>query len=113
MASSPTEKALGKVVGVYDRALEAVGRADLERVERLLDDADRALAGLQDPEQDGDEERGLRRRAVEGHARLAAAMDGHRREIVSQLQKAQKGRKVLKTYGHRASRVGTRLRSEG
>lgn len=113
MASSPTEEALQQVVGVYDRALEAVGRADLARVERLLDDADRALAGLQDPGQDADEERDLRRRAVEGQARLVAAMDGHRREVFFQLQKAHEGRKVLKTYGHRANRVGTRLRSEG
>jgi hypothetical protein len=113
MASAPTEEALQQIVGAYDSALEAVGRADLERVKCLLDDADRALADLQDPEQDADAERDLRRRAVEGHARLVAAMDSSRREVLLQLQQAREGRKVLKTYGHRAKRVGTRLRSEG
>ena len=113
MASSPTEEALQQLVGAYDRALEAVGRAELQRVKRLLDDADRALKGLQDPKLDADGERDLRRRAVESHARLTAAMDSSGREVLLQIQKARRGRRLLKTYGHRGKKVGTRLRSEG
>ena len=113
MASPPTEQVLEQIVGAYDRALEAVSRTDLERVKRLLDEADVALAGLQDPAQDGVGEHALRRRAAESHAKLHAAMDSLRGEVLLQQQQARKGRRVLKTYGHRAVHLGTRLRSEG
>ena len=113
MASSTTEEALRQIADAYDRALEAVGRSDLDRVQSLVDEAERVLASVQHPGQDSKQERELRRRGMESHGRLVAAMGGSRREVLLHLQKIRQGRKMLKTYGHRAQSVGTRLRSQG
>ncbi len=113
MASSPTEEALRQIANAYDRALEAIGRSDLDRVQSLVDDAERVLVSVQHPGQDSKRERELRRRGMESHGRLVAAMGGSRREVLLHLQKIRQGRKMLKTYGHRGESVGTRLRSQG
>lgn len=113
MASSPTEQALEHLGTIYDRALDALNRAELTRVQKLLNDAEAWLSDLQDPKRDSEAERDLRRRASDSHARLMAAMGGSARELMMQLQKVREGRKILKTYGNRAESVGTRLRSQG
>ena len=113
MASSPTETALQHVVDCYGRALEAVGRGDLERVQHLLDEAQRLLSSLQEPAQDSPAASTLRERGVESHGRLVAAMNKSRTEVLLQLQKVRQGKKLLSSYGHRSEIVGTRLRSEG
>ncbi len=113
MASSPTESALQHIVDCYGRALDAVGRGDLERVQQLLDEAQGRLSGLHEPAQDSPEENTLRKRGVESHGRLVAAMNKSRTELLLQLQKVRQGKKLLSSYGHRSEIVGTRLRSEG
>ena len=113
MASSPTEAALQHLVDSYGRALEAVGRGELERVHYLLDEAQTFLSDLQEPAQDTEAESALRKCGAESHARLIAAMNESRMGILRQLQKVRQGKKMLRTYGHRSESVGTRLRSQG
>ncbi len=113
MASSPTEAALQHIVDCYGRALDAVGRGDLERVQLLLDETQSLLSGLHEPAQDSPEENTLRKHGIESHARLVAAMNESRTEVLLQLQKVRQGKKLLSIYGNRSEIVGTRLRSEG
>jgi hypothetical protein len=110
MASSPTETALQHIVDCYGHALDAVGRGDLERVQHLLDETQRLLAGLHEPAQDSPAENTLRQSGAESHARLVAAMNESRRDVLHQLQKVRQGKKLLSTYGNRSEIVGTRLR---
>ena len=113
MASSPTEVALRRIDDCYCQALEAVGRADLERVKLLVEEAGRLLGGLVDPAGDTAAERALRQAGAESHGRLTAAVDASRRGVLHQLQKVRQGVKILQSYGHRSESVGTRIRSEG
>ena len=113
-AESPLADSLRGLCQRYDQAYEALVRDDLDRVGRLLHEADDLLAAVTQLATAGAAPGDLHRQATDSHGRLLAALGGSMAAVQQELGRVRLGRRALQGYGARGGAgLGVRLESRG
>ena len=97
-----------EIAAAYESALAALERSDLDRVGKIMDEVDDLTRSLGAPRPIDAEST---RQVTKLHSRLMAALTAAHSQTQAAIQKSNKGRKALRSYGNRAATTGTRIES--
>lgn len=117
MASSPTEPsavafALQELTACWDQAYEAMAQGDLDRVQALLDVADRQLHELPGSAFDSSEEARQRRLAMAARGRLEHGMRSGLEALAAEIGQTRQGARALAGYRPGGQGLGDRVSRE-